>query len=100
MWLAIWLALGAHALIWTLVWALYERRVPVATLVGAASWAILALRGSQVTHITDSGETVTTAVPGIQYLAVFMALISLLGLVMYHFGDFPPRQQTTDAQGA
>jgi small-conductance mechanosensitive channel len=90
MWLGVWLAMLAFATLFTLLWAVGETRIPMATTISTFAWGWLAFRSAEITKHTDSGAPITTADPTLQYFAGFMATLSFLGLLLWLYGDFPP----------
>lgn len=91
MFLGVWLAMFALAVGATAVWALLETRIPLATTTGTGAWAWLAYRSEQV-GVASGGVVITQEAPYIQLFALFMALVSTLGLLLWWMGDFPPEE--------
>lgn len=79
----------------TATWAILETRIPLATTSGFAAWGWLAYR-SEVISYPNGGVTFEQPAPYLQYLALFMAVLSALGLVLWYFGDFPPDDEPLD----
>lgn len=89
MWVSIWTVLVAFATLATGTWVVLERRIPMMTSISAFTWGLLAFRGGELaTH--DGGQEFTTAMVELQYFAAFMTILSILGLILWLLGDFPP----------
>lgn len=95
MWLAIWLAMFAFAIVTTWTWLVLEQRIPLSTTSSFAAWGWLAYR-SESLQTFSGGVEFTTSLPFLQYFALFMTLISAVGLVLWWFGDFPPEEGPAD----
>jgi hypothetical protein len=97
MWVGIWLAIGLFATAWTFLWVLGRERIYIKAAVSLGSWALLALTGSDVYALTDTGETIALEVASLQVFAAGLAVLSFLVLVLYRFDEYPPRQAGGDA---
>jgi len=59
------------------------------TAIGGFSWGLLAFRSGELVTF-DGGKEFTTSIIELQYFSAFMTILSLLGLVLWVLGDFPP----------
>jgi len=99
MWVVLWLALAAFA-----TWATYSYtigapkvRVYFTASSASAAWGILAITAPAVTALTDSGEIVPMGAPiELQLFITGLALFSLLVLVLFYLGLYPPESTTND----
>lgn len=90
-----WWAVVIFALIMTLAWLFIEERVTTTALLAGASWSFAALTGGNLTRYEVSNAEVVTynlSVGYVQYIAVFLALLSFLVLLLYRFGLYPPEE--------
>lgn len=94
-----WLALGAFATLFTLLWLLVDDRITTTAGVAAISWLLWALLGGSVYRVTQTGETVAAGAPGLDYLGYGLFAFSLLALFLHQFGVYPPsREDTRDTE--
>jgi len=96
MFIWIFIAVLAMALITTLIWAVGEVRIPMFALSSAFLWALLAFEGGEITRQQGLCCKVTTEVPGVQLFAGLMTFASIAALILYRFGEFPPTRESTD----
>lgn len=85
------------ALLMTVLWAVFEVRVPLTGVAGLFGWGVLALRAEAVV-IHDGGEEFVTQTPAIRWFALFMALATGLALLLWQWGDFPPEESDADTE--
>lgn len=88
-----WWAVVVFAMVMTVAWLFVEDRVTTTALLAGAAWSFAALTGGNLTrHAVSNGDhmTYTVSVGYIQYIAVFLALLSFLVLLLYRFGLYPP----------
>lgn len=86
-----WLALGAFATIWTLLWLLVEDRITTSAAVATLSWLVFAFLGGNVVRVTQTGETVAVGAPAFEYLGWALFVLSLLALFLNLWGVYPPK---------
>lgn len=91
MWVSVWLAMFAFAVLMTLIWAVFYIRfvVPMTSSLGAWAWLAYA---SETLQTHSGGVEFEMALPFMQWFSLFMTLITALGLVMWYLGDFPPEE--------
>lgn len=92
MWVGIWLAIALNATAWTFLWVLGRDRIYIKAGISLASWALVALTGSGVYALTDTGSEVALEIPSLQIFAAGMAVLSFFVLLLYRFDQYPPRQ--------
>jgi len=82
--------LVAMAGVATFAWAVLDRQPRFMTALSAGIWAIIAVGGGQISqHHPETSEVVTHSAPMVQYVALFLAGISLFA--MYSFmNDWVP----------
>lgn len=95
MWLSIYQMMFGTALLFTLIWMIGEIRIPMSTTTAAFAWMWLLFRSGNVEQVS-SGVTVTTELDVFWLFCLFMALLNVIGLVMWYFGDFPPEEAADD----
>lgn len=93
MWVGIWLALGLLATAFTFAWVLGHDRIYVKAGISLGSWALVAITGGDVYHVTDSGVETALDVGEIQYFAAGLAVLSFIVLLLYRFDEYPPRRE-------
>jgi hypothetical protein len=88
------LAFAAFAVGCTYLWAFRERRITLSASFASATWALLALTGSEVVTVLDDGTeaAVPVAVP-FRYFMAGLALLSTVALLLNHLGVFPPEAE-------
>jgi hypothetical protein len=87
------LSAGACACLWHL------RPVrPVFGLAGAGGWALVALQARNIEHYSG-GQAFTAGSSAFQYLAMGMAVLSVLTVVLWQLGVFPPDANSEIATG-
>jgi len=88
-----WLAVGVFSLVMTMGW-LYRptERMTVAALLSTAGWSWMALTAQTLVRYTETGEPIDVAAGSLAYFPAFLALLSILALVLYRFGHYPPRE--------
>ncbi|QKG91688.1 hypothetical protein HPS36_02065 [Halorubrum salinarum] len=99
MWVAFWLALALFASGATYSYAIGapKRRVYLTTASASAAWGILAITAPAVFTLTETGETVPVGAPlELQLFVTGMAVFSLLVLVLYYLGLYPPESNAND----
>lgn len=100
MWAVYWLALAAFATGATYSYAIGAPRSRVYLTSGSASaaWAILAITAPATFTVTDSGGTVPIGAPlELQLFVTGLAVFSLLILVLFYSGYYPPESPGNDA---
>lgn len=97
MWVSVWTVLVAIATLATGTWVVLERRIPMMTSISAFAWGLLAFRGGELTTF-DGGTEFTTTLVELQYFAAFMTVLSVLGLILWLLGDFPPEDNNTPGE--
>lgn len=99
--LTIWFAVGAVVLIATALWAIAARQtaVYITSAISFVGWSWLSLTAGDVALITDTGATVWVrqSLAPIQFVAVSMAVISLVVFVMRLMGAYPSPEQNAAA---
>lgn len=85
-----WFALTAFAFFMSVAWLFIERRITTTSALAGATWALAAVSGGDLTRITQDGTEVAVEVGVLQYICTLMALLSLLVLILYRFGEYPP----------
>jgi len=90
--------LGAAA---TYFWAFKpETRVPLSTSLASTAWALASLSGGSLVKRTQCCETAVAVAFEIRLVLAAMAILSLLALLLYLAGSYPPEQaQVPDARG-
>lgn len=91
-----WFAVAAFSMIFTLGWLFVEKRVTTTAMLAAAGWSFCAFTAQSLTRITQTGAEVSVPAGSLAYFCIALALVSLLALVLYRFGLYPP----TDDQPA
>jgi hypothetical protein len=77
-----------------------EERVPVSGSVAFLLWGFLGLQGGDVERITDSGSTVAAPLPDeLRFIAVALSVLSLLAVVLWTMGVYPPESEGEDEPG-
>lgn len=94
-----WFALVVGASVLTLGWLYIRENVALTTLLASALWFYAAYSGGDLRRITESGSEVAVGAPELQYVALALALLSLLARVLYWFGEYPPNEQVA-AEGS
>lgn len=84
------LLLWAVAGVSTLIWALVEERIAMATLVSTAAWALISVRGGTVTLYFETGGSTTVGDPVMQYFALGMSVLSTGAFILWYFDAYPP----------
>lgn len=92
MWVGLWFALGVFATLWTTAWVLGHERIYIKAGISLASWALVALSGSDVYALTDTGEEIALEASSIQLFAAGLAVLSFFVLLLYRFDEYPPRR--------
>jgi hypothetical protein len=100
--LALWAAVAVVALLATASWALVARQTAVYVTSGLSftSWSWLALTGGDVAMITRTGATVwiRQSTASIQFVALALAIISLVVFSLRLLGAFPsPTENAAEA---
>jgi len=88
-----WLAVGVFSMITTLGW-LYRptERLTVTALLSTFGWAWMALTADSLVRYTQTGEVVPLSAGSLAYVAAFLAVLSMLALILYRFGHYPPTE--------
>lgn len=97
MMLAFWLAIGVFATLCTASFAVIapSTRIYLTAGAGAVGWGILAISAPGVTTIADDGSTVSYAAGlEVQLFLTGLAVFSLLVLILYYLGLYPPEVAT------
>lgn len=77
----------------TYLWAFRDDRITLTGTLATASWALLALTGSEVVTQTSCCQVTTAVPPAVRYLQAGLALLSFIAVVLYHLGVFPPEEE-------
>lgn len=99
MWIAFWLALAVFASGATYAYAIGSPQSRVYLTAGSASaaWGILAITAPAAFTLTETGESVSVGAPlELQLFVTGMAVFSLLILVLYYLGLYPPESNSND----
>ena len=99
MWIVYWLALAVFASGATYSYAIHTPQSRVYLTAGTASvaWGILAITAPAVTTLTDAGDEVAMGAPAeLQLFVTGLAVFSLLVLVLYYLGLYPPESASND----
>jgi hypothetical protein len=91
-----WLGMAVLATLLTFAWLFVERRVIMTGLFAGFIWVFLALTGDDVYRITETGEQVAAPVGVIQYFTLAMGILSLLAVILYWSGHYPPEEDFND----
>jgi len=88
-----WLAVGVFATILTLGWIYRpDERLTTTAMLSTGAWAWMALTAQSLTRYTETGETIDVAAGSLAYFPAFLAVLSMLALILYRFGHYPPRE--------
>jgi len=93
MFLVMWVALGAFALLMTLFWAFWspDERVYFSAGFGGLAWLTMAWMAPGVERMTDAGEVIGAEIGlPIQMLTGLLGVLSLVVLFLYRFDEYPP----------
>jgi len=93
--LALWAAVAAVALVSTLLWAFLARETGVYVSAGVSwtTWSWLAITGGDTAMLVAGDPVyVRETVASLQFVAIAMAVISLVVIVMRLFGAYPSAQ--------
>lgn len=96
-----WLALAAFATLCTASFAILAptTRIYLTAGAGAAGWGITAITAPGVTTIADDGTEVSYAAGlEVQLFLTGLAAFSLLVLILYYLGLYPPEVATDPTQ--
>lgn len=97
-----WFIIVGIATIMTLAWMFVDARTPMTAGLSFISWGLAALQSGNLTKMLDDGTTAdVSAIPQFRYFLLAMALLSLLTLILYQVGVYPPEgteTQPTDAK--
>lgn len=96
-----WLALALFATLMTLLYSVFapRERVYLTSGIAAFAWAICAITAPAVTALNDAGDPVAAAVPfELQLFTAGLAAYSLLVLVLFFWGLYPPEGPAKDYQ--
>lgn len=101
--LALWAAVGLVALTSTALWAILARRTGVYVTSGLSftSWAWLAITGGDVAlvNVPNGPLWVRESVASLQYVALALAVISLVVFSMRLMGAYPsPQDNAAEAE--
>lgn len=94
----LWLSLGAFATLMTLTYAfiLPDERVYFSAGLAAVAWGVMSMSAQNLTRLTDQGKTEGVETPSLQFFTFVLALLSLLVLILYRFGEYPPETEPGD----
>lgn len=87
-----WYALGALATIFTLTWLFLVRRIYVSAGMSALLWGAMTLTARDLTGRLDGGGTFDASSPVLQFVALLFAVLSVLAVVTYRWGLYPPER--------
>jgi uncharacterized membrane protein YfcA len=75
-------------------------RVPVSGSVAFLLWGVVGLQGGDVERVTESGSTVAAPIPDeLRFVAVALSVLSLLAVVLWSMGVYPPEREGADEPG-
>lgn len=71
-------------------WALYEKRVPMMTLLAGILWVYAGLNAFEVEHGTQT--VITESLPMLQYIFYFLATLNIVLLLFWLWSEPEQRQ--------
>ncbi|CAI49739.1 uncharacterized protein NP_7020A (plasmid) [Natronomonas pharaonis DSM 2160] len=85
-------ALAVGATLLTAAWLFRpDERTTITSFGAFVSWSLTALVGGEVERVTSDGSVVAAPVPAeVRWLTFLFALLSLLALILYTVGVYPP----------
>lgn len=92
-----WYALGALALVFTLIWGLLETKVYMAAGVAGSAWAYMAVTADTLTRQTTCC-TRAVGEPGLQYFTAGLAGLSFLAMILHYWGHYPPNANAEESE--
>lgn len=94
-----WFALGGFSMLMTLGWLFVEERVTTTAALAAGGWAYMALTADSLVRYTDTGTEIAVSAGSLAYFCTALALLSLLALLLYRFGLYPPQEDDPESAG-
>ena len=75
-------------------------RVPISGSVAFLLWGVLGLQGGDIERVTDGGSTIAAPIPDeLRFVAVALSFLSLLAVVLWTMGVYPPEREGKDEPG-
>jgi len=100
MYFGIWLALGAFATLLTTYWLVIQPRERVYFTAGMSglAWLTMAYTAPSVQKMTETGQAAAYEIGlTVQFFVGLLGILSLLVVILYRLGEYPPPEDAIEA---